>query len=92
MKPTAHFVLSIGGPIFAAVMAVSTLYALSDWLEEKRLPFLPLALIGFVAAWVLARWLVHHFAWVACPKCGAKSYEMDGVSSRFRCQVCGKAF
>jgi hypothetical protein len=92
MKPTAYFLLSIGAPILAAAMAVSTLYAFSDWLQQKRLPFLPLALMGFIVAWVVARWLVHQFAWVTCPKCGAKSYEMEGVSSRFRCQVCGKAF
>lgn len=93
MNASSYFLLSFTGPLVGGGLTAYVAWLAKDWLNEHHLPAMVMMFLGFIITFVLARWAIHSMVPVCCPKCSKHAaYEMDGISSRFRCRVCGKEF
>lgn len=93
MSPSGFFLLGFVAPLVGGGLAAFSGYLMRDWLQDHGMhPFVAMFVL-FILLAIVARSLVHSLVAVQCPKCSNKAaYEMDGISCRFRCRVCGKEF
>ncbi len=93
MTPSKFFLLGFIGPLLGGGLGALIAYWGRDWLIRHGVhPWVVMFLV-FIFMFVIVRRLVHSLVPVRCYKCGQDAaYEMDGISCRFRCRVCGKEF
>lgn len=93
MSPSGFFLLGFTAPLVSGGLAAFGGYLMREWLRDHGMhPFVAMFVL-FILLAVAVRGLVHSMVAVRCPRCSHRSaYEMEGISCRFRCRVCGKDF
>ncbi len=93
MSPSGFFLTSFIAPILGATAVSGLLFLGRKWMIEHGFSLWVVIFLAFVVTFFIMRAVVHYFVALLCPKCGNKTaYEMDGISSRFRCRMCSKEF